>query len=93
MRRSFDLGVKASIIPSLAKYRLEPTIDLMGILYNWGAAKGLKWVCKRYGIDNPLPDLDGSMVQDMDAETLRAYAANDVKLVQALYKKMSGIYF
>jgi len=56
-------------------------------------AKGLKWVCKRYGIDNPLPDLDGSMVQDMDIETLRAYAANDVKLVQALYKKMSGVYF
>ena len=93
MRRSFDLGVKAPIIPSLAKYRTEPTIDLMGILFNWGQAKGLKWVCKRYGIDNPLPDLDGSMVQDMDAETLRAYAVNDVKLVQQLYKKMSGIYF
>ena len=93
MRRSFDLGVKASIIPFLAKYRTEPTIDLMGILFNWGQAKGLKWVCKRYGIDNPLPDLDGSMVQDMDIATLRAYVANDVKLVQALYQKMSGVYF
>ena len=93
MRRSFDLGVKASIIPFLAKYRVEPTTDLMGILFNWGQAKGLKWVCKRYGIENPFEGLDGSMVQDMDAETLRAYAANDVKLVQQLYKKMSGVYF
>ena len=93
MRRSFDLGVKAPIIPSLAKYRLEPTTDLMGILYNFGQAKGLKWVCKRYGIENPFEDLDGSQVKDMDIETLRAYAANDVKLVQELYKKMSGIYF
>jgi hypothetical protein len=65
----------------------------MGILYNWGQAKGLKWVCKRYGIDNPLPDLDGSMVNGMDIETLRAYSANEVRLVQQLYKKMSGIYF
>ena len=93
MRRSFDLGLKVPLLPSLAKYRLEPTIDLMGILYNWGAAKGLKWVCKRYGIENPFEGLDGSMVQDMDIETLRAYVANDVKLVQALYKKMSGVYF
>ena len=28
-----------------------------------------------------------------DIETLRDYAANDVKLVQQLYKKMSGVYF
>jgi len=40
MRRSFDLGVKASIIPFLAKYRVEPTIDLMGILFNWGRQRG-----------------------------------------------------
>ncbi|MEN6318476.1 MAG: hypothetical protein ABFD82_06935 [Syntrophaceae bacterium] len=93
MRRSFDLGIYVPIIPTLAKYRTEPTIDLMGILYNWGQAKSLKWVCKRYGIDNPLPDLDGSQVKDMDAETLRAYSANDVQLVVELYEKMQGIYF
>jgi len=77
----------------MAKYRTEPTIDLMGILYNWGQAKSLKWVCKRYGINNPLPDLDGSKVKDMDAETLRAYSANDVYLVVQLYEKMQGVYF
>jgi hypothetical protein len=48
----------------------------MAILYNWRTARGLKWVCKRYGIDNPLPDLDGSKVAEMDRETLRKYLDN-----------------
>lgn len=93
LRRSFDLGIKVPVFPVLAKFRTEPTIDLMGILYNWGQAKGLKWVCKRYGIKNDLPDLDGSQVATMDRETLRAYATNDVKLVVDLYQRMSGVYF
>jgi hypothetical protein len=80
-------------LPRLAKYQTYPTIDLMGVLYNWGQAKGLKWVCKRYGIENPLPDLDGSKVKDMDQETLIKYSINDVKLIVDLYKKMDGIYF
>ena len=93
LRRSFDLGIQVPVFPVLAKYRTEPTIDLMGILYNWGTAKGLKWICKRYGIKNDLPDLDGSQVASMDRETLRAYAKNDVKLVVELYKRMRGVYF
>lgn len=92
MRRSFDLGICVPVQPHLAKYQTYPTIDLMGILYNWGSAKGLKWVCKRYGIPNALPDLDGSQVNTMDRETLRAYSGNDVTLVVELYKRMRGIY-
>ena len=64
----------------------------MAILYNWGQAKGLKWVCKRYGIKNPLPDLDGSQVVNMDPEKLHKYAANDVFLVVELYKRTCGVY-
>jgi len=93
MRRSMALGIEVPMRPVLAKYRTEPTCDLMGILYNWGPAKSLKWVCKRYGIPNPLPDLEGSQVADMDADTLRAYVENDVNLVVQLYEKMKGIYF
>ena len=52
----------------------------------------MKWVSKRYGIDNPLPELDGSKVADMDRETLRKYAANDVHLVIELYRRMCGVY-
>jgi hypothetical protein len=92
LRRSFDLGIQVPIQPQLSKFRTDPTIDLMAILYNWGQAKGLKWFCKRYGIKNPLPDLDGSQVVNMDPETLRKYAGNDVFLVVELYKRMCGVY-
>ena len=92
LRRSFDLRVPVPFQPRLAKYQIEPVTDLMGILYNWGTARGLKWVCKRYGIENPLPDLDGSQVATMDRDTLRKYAANDVYLVIELYKRMCGVY-
>jgi DNA polymerase elongation subunit (family B) len=92
LRRSFALGIKIPVRPQMIKYRIEPTTDLMAILYNWGPARGLKWVCKRYGINNPLPDLDGSQVKDMDKETLRKYSGNDVYLVVELYKKMLGVY-
>ena len=93
MRRSFDYGIKLPCPPPvLAKYRNEPTTDLMGILFNWDKSKGLKWVCKRYGIDNPLPDLDGSMFAEMDVETKRKYSGNDIHLTIGLLKRMAGIY-
>lgn len=92
LRRSFDLGIQVPIQPRLAKFQIEPTSDLMAILYNWGPARGLKWVCKRYGIPNPLPDLDGSQVAGMDRDTLRQYAANDLNLIVELYRRMCGIY-
>jgi len=92
LRRSFDLRIPVPLVPRLAKYQIEPVTDLMGILYNWGNARGLKWVCSRYGIDNPLPDLDGAQVASMDRETLRKYSANEVYLVIELYKRMCGVY-
>lgn len=92
LRRSFDLSIQVPIQPQLSKFRAEPTTDLMAILYNGGPAKVLKWVCKRYGINNPLPDLDGSQVANMDPETLRKYAGNDVHLVVELYERMCGVY-
>jgi len=93
MRRSMALGVKPSITPMLAKYRTEPVTDLYGILYNWAPGKGLKQVARLYNIPNPLPDLDGSKVKDMDPETLRAYQRNDIQITAALYERMNGIYF
>lgn len=87
------LGVVQKYKPFLAKYRTEPMRDLMGILYNWGQARSLKWVCQRYGIDNPLSELDGSKVAEMDGETLRKYVENDVRLVYELHEKMKGVYF
>lgn len=93
LRRSFALGIKPTRLPNLARYRTHPTLDLMAVLYNWGQAKSLKWVCRRYGIENPLPGLDGSKVKEMDAETLEKYVCNDVRLTYELWKRMRGIYF
>lgn len=93
MRRSLDLGIKPSMIPGLRRYQTRPTLDLMMVLYGWQNFKGLKFVTQRYGLDNPLPDLDGSQVATMDANTLRAYVENDVNLVYQLWQKMSGVYF
>lgn len=98
LRRTMALGVTPTPpLPfsgiGMAKYRTQPILDLMGVLYNWDKARGLKWVCKRYGIPNPLPDLNGSMVGEMDRDTLRKYVANDVYLVIELYRRMAGVYF
>ena len=50
-------------------------------------------MAKLYRIPNEVPDLDGSKVAEMDLETLVEYQTSDVKMVQALYQKMNGIYF
>ena len=93
MRRSFDLGIKLPIVPNLSKYNNPDTLDLMAILYNWTSFKSLKWVAERYALDNPLPELSGEDVKNMDNDILRKYVENDVYLVYQLYQRMNGIYF
>lgn len=92
LRRSMDLCVPATVQSFLAKFREEPTCDLYGILYNWGPGKSLKYAAKRYGIPNPLPDIDGSMVDQMPPEQRRAYCGNDTDMVVELFKKMLPVY-
>lgn len=91
LRRSMAHKVPAPSI-ALSKYKVGPVYDLMNILYPQ-SPKGLKWVCKRYGIPNILPDLDGSQVKDMDDETIARYVANDVRMTEELMKLMNGVYF
>ena len=93
VRRSFALDIKLPIYPIMARYRTQPVLDLMQVLYNWGAPKSLKWVAERYGFIVPMPDVDGSMVADMDEDTLRKYVESDIVVTYQLYKKMEGIYF
>jgi len=95
-RRSMDLGVQPGISPAVSKYRTEPVTDLMGILFNWSWGeniKKLKWLAKRYGIDIPAGEDDGSMVKDMTDEDLIKYGLSDLHVTVELYKKMHGIYF
>jgi hypothetical protein len=95
MKRSFDLGVKPSIIPYLAKFRSEPITDLFMLLCNWDYRNGhkFKWVCKRYGVEILAEGVNGSMVKDMSEKELREYMISDVSAVRELYYKMRGYYF
>lgn len=93
LRRSMALGIIPPRIPVLSRYRIEPITDLYAILYNWQPGKGLKTVCKMYGIPNPLPDVNGSQVEHMGRDARRAYVCNDVAMTAKLFEKMNGIYF
>lgn len=94
IKRSFDLGVRASYPLDLRRYQERPTTDLMQILAHWDMqkVKSLKFVCQRYGIENPLPDLDGSQYAEMPPDVKLAYVKNDVDMAVALYKRMVGYY-
>jgi uncharacterized protein YprB with RNaseH-like and TPR domain len=99
LMRSMMLGVTPPRKFSLKRYATDEVIDLMMLLKGWDsrttsmAGMGLKQVCKVLGIPNDLPDADGSQVAFMSDEELIEYSENDVRLTQALYLRMLGIYF
>jgi predicted PolB exonuclease-like 3'-5' exonuclease len=97
-RRSWKLGVE----PTVALYALKPwddkVIDLMRRFYHNGYGpgvkyRGLKQVCAMFGIGNRMPEVDGSMVGEMDAETLAAYCASDVEMTRELAIRTRGHYW
>jgi hypothetical protein len=97
LRRSWDLRVPVGIPIDTGRYS-RSVYDIMQVLYHEGYGpgpryRGLKEVCRLYGIPNPLPDMDGSKVKDMDDEMLEKYVANDVRMVQRLAAKMRGWYW
>lgn len=95
LKRSFDLGVRPSMLPNLAKYRSDPTTDLFMLLCSWDYTKGhkFKFVCKRYGIKVEAEGMDGSQVKDMTPEELRIYLHSDISATRELYYRMQGYYF
>lgn len=93
LRRSLANGIKVAYLPFLAKYRTEPVTDLMGILYNWGPAKGLKQVAKIYQLPVECEDIDGSQVGSLPLEKIIEYQISDVKLTISLWQAMNGVYF
>ncbi len=94
VKRSFDLGVRPSLLPQLIKYRTEPVTDLFMLLSGWDYRNGhnFKWICKRYGIPI-LEDTDGSMVKDMSEAELRMYMQSEISATRELYFRMRGYYF
>ena len=95
VKRSFDLGVKPSLLPTLIKYRTDPVTDLFMLLAGWDYRNGhkFKWICKRYGIEVLQEDVDGSMVKDMDDKELQKYMFSEINAVRQLHYRMHGYYF
>jgi len=97
LRRSWVLGVVPTKLLDLRRYSTAYTVDLMQVLYNWGAApgptRGLKAVAAMYGIENAYPELDGGKVALMSEEELRVYCANDVRMTRELAQRMKGWYW
>jgi predicted PolB exonuclease-like 3'-5' exonuclease len=91
--RALDLGMTLPLLVPMSRYRTEPVRDLYAILNNWQPGRGLKWVCERFGIERKTRGMDGSMVADMDDETLTEYLLDDLQSVYSLHEKMRGIYF
>ena len=98
LRRSWMLGVRPTRMLDFRRYSTQSVIDLMQILYNWGKApgpryRGLKKVCEMFGIPNPLPELDGSQVAEMDTATRAKYCKNDVEMTRELARRTYGWYW
>lgn len=93
LRRSLANEIKVKYLPILAKYRTDPVTDLMGILYNWGPAKGLKQVARIYQLPVCCEDVDGSQVGSLPLEKIIEYQISDVKLTISLWQAMNGVYF
>jgi len=98
VRRSWVLGVKPTRTIDMRRYSTSSVVDIMQIMYQWGQSpgvryRGLKMLAKMYGVKNPLPELDGSQVGEMDEETLCNYCANDVRMVRELAARTQHFYW
>lgn len=98
LRRTWQLGIAPplNIAPMITRTSAQ-VVDLMEALYHNGYTgtryRGLKTVCKMYGIENSMPDADGSMVDELSAGELLAYNLNDVALTQRLAQITKGHYW
>jgi len=97
IRRSWVLGVNpVKRFSDVRRYTVEPVVDLMELLYHGGYNfhyKSLKDVAKMYGIENSLPEAEGSQVVDMSLEQIADYCANDVQMTTQLALMMQGVYW
>lgn len=94
LARSMEHKVAVPLRPDLRRYQSNgPTYDLFAILNQWSGGHGLKWLCNRYDIKTKHPDVDGSMVADMEPDMLREYLTDDLDRTSALWDLMKGVYF
>jgi len=97
LRRSWALGIQPTRTLNLNRYSTTE-IDLMEIFYHCGQAPGPRYrklseVAAMYGIPDEHPDLDGSMVAEMDEPTLISYCRNHVRMTRELAERTRGWYW
>lgn len=97
--RSTVLDIEGTRPLNLDRYGRGDVLDLLLLLKNFDnrttslIGMGFKTVCERLNIPNPLPGVDGSQVATMTDDEIAAYNANELRMLQALYQRMSGRYF
>ena len=96
LARSMILGVHPTRFLDRRKYGSRDILDLCKSLFEDQRAFGLGKACKSLGILSALPDVDGSHVYEMwkagNAQGIRDYCEDDVKLTQKLHKQLAGFF-
>jgi hypothetical protein len=96
MIRSAQLGVRArrQLVPY--RYDLSEHCDLADVLTFHGASREvykLDYWCRRFGIDSPKADIDGSQVGDAyragRIDDIGEYCLRDVRATAELYRKLA----
>lgn len=95
MHRSMDLKIEPGILPNLAKYRTDPSLDLYGVLsgWNWQGGKRLKWIADRYGLEIIAEDEDGASSLDATDSEMVLYSLSDLWITAQLYRRMNHVFF
>jgi DNA polymerase elongation subunit (family B) len=96
MLRSAILGVAPSRNLAGNRYRVDAHCDLQDVLSFHGATKPFKleYWCRRFGVESPKSDLDGSQVgrayKDGQIERIGEYCLRDARATAELYAKLQG---
>lgn len=92
--RSMIHDVKPTRSIGLARYKSCPVYDLMQLLAGWDMKKVVKLdvACELLGIENPLPGVDGSQVENMDEDMLIEYGKAEIDKIFRLYERMEPFY-
>lgn len=94
IKRSRILGVRPSVMPSLARYRSHPVYDTMHEWTGWGRSSvSLHALSVALGLPTSKDDIDGSQVADYFAagklDEIVEYCKKDVALTRQVYGRMT----
>lgn len=94
IKRSRILGVRPSVMPSLARYRSHPVYDTMHEWTGWGRSSvSLHALSVALGLPTSKDGIDGSQVADHFAagklDEIVEYCKKDVALTRQVYQRMT----